>query len=373
MAEHPLLKDQFNPNSIAQLADIFVDIEPQFQRQQFIAAALAGLEKLELKDRVQQVIHALAQVLPDDFAAAAPMLIQAGQRLVIADNSAGWNHYLAWPLIDYVSRYGQQHNAVALPALAKLTPLFTAEFAIRPWVKNQFEAVYPQLQSWTQHEDPHLRRLASEAVRPRLPWAEHLAALKSDPRPIIPLLEQLKDDDSDYVRKSVANNLNDISKDHPELLLDLCERWLTDSPSAPCKWIVRRGLRTLVKQGNRQALALLGYQQDLQFSEKIFEVDKTVLRAGDTITLQLSLSSAMTQKQPLKIDYALIYPLQQGKTGRKIFSWTERQLSPEQVISLTKRHLFTALSTRRLRSGKHHLKLLINGQCYARQTIELIV
>jgi 3-methyladenine DNA glycosylase AlkC len=373
MAEHPLLKDQFNPNSIKQLADIFVEIEPQFHRQQFIAAALAGLEKLELKDRVQQVIHALAQVLPDDFASAAPLLIQAGQRLVTADNSAGWNHYLAWPLIDYVSRYGQQHNAVALPALEKLTPLFTAEFAIRPWVQHQFEIVYPQLQRWTQHKDPHLRRLASEAVRPRLPWAEHLAALKSDPRPIIPLLEQLKDDDSDYVRKSVANNLNDISKDHPELVIDLCEQWLKNNPSAPCEWIVRRGLRTLLKQGNSQALALLGYQHDLQFSQLVFELDKKIVKAGEAITLQLSLVAAMTEKQPLKIDYGLIYPLQQGKTGSKIFSWSERQLSPEQGISLTKRHVFTALSTRRLRAGRHHLELLINGQCYARQTIELIV
>jgi 3-methyladenine DNA glycosylase AlkC len=373
MAEHPLLKHHFNPSSIAQLADIFVEIDPKFQRQAFITAALSGLEKLELKQRVKQIIDALAQVLPDDFAVAAPMLIKAGQRLATANNSSGWNHYLAWPLIDYVSRYGQQHNQLALSALEKLTPLFTAEFAIRPWVQNQFETVYPQLQDWTQHKDPHLRRLASEAVRPRLPWAEHLAALKSNPLPIIPLLEQLKDDDSDYVRKSVANNLNDISKDHPELVLDLCEQWLKKTASAPCRWVVRRGLRTLVKQGNTQALALLGYQQNLQFSQMVFELDKTVVKAGEAINLQLSLVTAMTEKQPLKIDYALIYPLQQGKTGSKIFSWSERQLSPEQGISLTKHHLFTALSTRRLRAGRHHLELLLNGQCYARQTIELIV
>ncbi len=218
--------------------------------------ATSGLSSLELKARVSHVADALAATLPADFGDAASVI----RRTV---GSPGFDGWIVFPVNDWVARAGIDDPDTALPLLGELTALWSAEFAIRPFIEGHPQRTFEQFDLWIESPDQHRRRLVSEGSRPRLPWGRQLRAFIADPTPTIALLDRLVDDPSAYVRKSVANHLNDISKDHPGLALETAERWIREEPDSDRRrWIVSHGLRSLVKAGDPAALKLLGYDPD---------------------------------------------------------------------------------------------------------------
>jgi len=367
MATSPQLKDHLGPVAIGQLADILYAVYPAFDRQGFEIQALHQLHTRELKDRVRHIILVLASHLPDDFAKAAPILDSVA-KVWPQETERNWSHYAAWPLIDYVGEYGLDQPELGLAVLQKLTPLFTAEFAIRPFLEQHFELTRQQLLRWTRHGDEHVRRLASEGIRPRLPWARQLTTLRDDPSPIWPILERLKNDPSLYVRRSVANNLNDISKDHPEPLMEVCRRWLNDADPQTA-WVVKHGLRTLVKQGKQDVYPLLGFSPTVEMEWATLSLSATHIHLGDTLELTLTLLSKEASK--LVLDYRIGFVGKEGRRRYKVFKWKTIATQKDTPLTLTKSQLFQPLSTRQLYPGLHLIECMLNGQVVARAEFEL--
>ncbi len=362
-----LLKDRLAADAIQRIADVLAAIQPNFARDDFIQQAHTGLEQLELKQRVHHLIAILSLHLSDDFPQAAHVLQQVPTHWP-THNQQGDYGFSAWPLIDYVAVHGLKHPDIALQTLKILTPLFTAEFAIRPFLHQHFDVTYGYLQAWAKDENPHVRRLASEGCRPRLPWGQRVPSLMTRPDVIIAVLEQLKDDDSDYVRRSVANNLNDISKDYPETVVRLAQQWLAQ-PTAHRQAIIKHATRGLVKSGHADALAMLGYSQTFNLQNISFTLNKTEISMDETV--QLSLSFLLHEPQNLVIDYALHLPRANGKKSVKVFKWKTGLLMVGQH-ELTQNYSFKVITTRRYYVGEHDFEVLVNGQSLGVRTIELI-
>lgn len=368
MAEQALLKEQLNITAIAELSERIIEVYPEFDGQAFAEKASTGLTQLELKARVSHIIDALAAFLPQDFCQTARIIEQLADNWNQQNAERNWTSYAAWPVIDYVSVYGLAYPQRAFSILEKLTPLFTAEFAIRAFVEQHFDLSYQQMLRWAEHEHEHVRRLASEGLRPRLPWAAHISTLRADPSPLWPLLNKLKADPSGYVRRSVANNLNDISKDHPEQVLAVCNNWQQDH-NKDTDWVIRHGLRTLVKSGVKAVYPLLGFTVHPQLSDINLTLAVTKLAVGQSLEFKLDLVSE--QFQHVVIDYRIGFARATGQQGYKVFKWKNTKLEPHQPIQLKKTHSFKPISTRRYYPGTHTIEVLLNGSIVARATFEL--
>jgi len=357
MAEPALLKHQLAEPEVAKLAQLLVMADSSIDADLFQKQASTGLEQLELKQRVQHIITILHQHLPSDFERAAKVLFKVSE-LWQQNTAAIWGSFTAWPLVDYVAEAGLQQPKLALTLLKTLTPLFSAEFAIRVFIETHFELTYKTILEWAEDENEHVRRLASEGMRPRLPWGKRLTGFCVDPTPIFAVLDKLKDDGSLYVRKSVANNLNDISKDNPALVIEHCQHWWSDATERR-KWIIRHGLRSLVKAGKPEVFPLLGYTEYPKIAIKQFKLNTQHIKLGENISLSLELLSQ--QQQKIVIDYQILFRKANGQLSAKVFKWKNLDCGEGEVLSLNKLHSFKEISTRRYYSGMHKLALLVNG------------
>jgi len=364
----PLLKESLNAQAVQQLADCLKEVEPSFNHQAFSKAANHSLSDLELKARVYHLIDALHRHLPQDFEQTAQILCQVKQHQLEAKDPT-IRAFTAWPLIDYVAAHGLQHPEVALNTLAQLTSLFSAEFAIRPFIQQHYQLTFEHLHDWCDSPDFHLRRLVSEGTRPRLPWGQQLPQFIENPQPILPLLETLKADPEDYVRRSVANNLNDISKDHPQTVLNTCQRW----QAQPCKetqWIIRHATRTLVKKDVPEVFSLLGYTAKPQLEIEL-TLSSNKLKVGDNLEFHIQLKSTAQQPQKLLVDYAIHFMKANGQQSAKIFKLKTLELASGETVVLEKKHRFVPLSTRRYYTGEHKVEVKINGLSFAEAAFNL--
>lgn len=355
------MKQHLSQPAIQQISTILAAIHPQFPSAAFEQSALHSLDTLELKQRVHHIIYTLHEYLPKDFPEAAKILQQIPDYWQSHKTYDYQRGFAAWPLIDYVAEYGLEHPEIALDTLEKLTPLFSAEFAIRAFINQHFELTYQRLLQWCQHKNEHVRRLASEGIRPRLPWGSQLTQFIQNPQAILPLLDALKDDPSLYVRRSVANCLNDISKDHPELVIELGHQWLTNSTKEQ-QWIIKHATRTLVKAGHPDVFILLGYTAEPQITLEQFQLEKSYVVLGNSLSFQLTLHSKSEQEQKLVVDYGIEYLKANGQHNTKVFKLKNLIIPPKTSITLKKSHGFQHFSTRKHYLGKHYIYLLINGK-----------
>ena len=246
-----LLKDLFDEASVEVIAAAITGVERTFDRNGFLAAVFdSEWSNRELKARMRHIAVTLHSLLPDAYRDALDVLLRASP-------DTGAAGFAAMAFSDFVEVYGLDDPDASLPALGTFTLVVSAEFAVRPFIIRYPEASFLQMRRWTEDSDPQVRRLASEGCRPRLPWAMALKPLQDDPAPILPILTALRHDPSADVRRSVANNLNDIAKDHPALVVDTLAGWQDDSHEVAD--ITRHALRTLLKRGDPKALGLLGY------------------------------------------------------------------------------------------------------------------
>ncbi len=360
MATQPLMKDGLGHSAIDRIAAAFKRSDSSFPVAKFRQLAHSGLEALELKARVHHLIAALHTVLPVEFEQSAALLFAIKEHWDYGDGNDSLRGFAAWPVIDYVAVYGLYHPEIALPLLKHLTPLFSAEFALRPFLIHHFEISYQQLQQWLDDEDAHVRRLVSEGTRPRLPWGQQLPRFIANPTPVLALLETLKDDPSDYVRRSVANNLNDIAKNHPDLVIQTCQRWQQNA-SQERLWIIRHATRSLIKQGHPGSFSLLGHTATPQLAPPQLRLMTTQLKIGETLNFSVTLHSRAAHPQSIVLDYAIHYVKANGQAKPKVFKLKNLTLAPGETVTLSHKRSFKAISTRRYYPGQHILELLING------------
>lgn len=362
--KNPLMKDGLGVHAIKRIAKSVALVVPGFNAKAFQKDAECGLDELELKARVHHLIAVLHRHYDLPFKKLSKHLQdlpEVWDRGSAADNKAG---FAAWPLIDYVAVHGLQHPAEALQTLEKLTPLFSAEFAIRPFIQQHTDFTYAKLLEWCEHPSEHVRRLASEGSRPRLPWGMRLPQFINNPEPLIGILEKLKADESVYVRRSVANNLNDISKDNPEWMINLCGSWLADSHEYT-DWIVKHALRSLVKAGDVRVFPLLGYAAKPNVVMSEIQLDKKKITVGDSIGFSCAITGGK-KAQNLVVDYVVYFMKAKGKLAPKVFKLKNIALAANETIAITKNHSFKLITTRRYYAGIHQLAIQINGKEVAR-------
>jgi 3-methyladenine DNA glycosylase AlkC len=371
-------KNLLNPTLVRTAGDALARSTPAFDRRAFERRALRGLDALEMKARAMQIADALEATLPADFDAACAAIEDALAPPIAVDGAsaerdaagglAGW---IVWPLGEFVARRGLDEPERALQALHALTQRLTAEFAIRPLIVRHPRLVFDTLQRWTTDPSAHVRRLCSEGSRPRLPWGLRLHALVADPAPTLPILAALQDDASETVRRSVANHLNDIAKDHPALVVDWVHRHLGDA-SAERRALLAHASRTLVKQGHAPMLALWGAAQAFE-GRCTLKVAPRSIAVGDSVTLNLSLRSTAAKAQSLLIDYAVHHVKANGTTSAKVFKGWKLTLAAGESRALTKQHSFKPVTTRRYHAGRHAIEVSINGRVEATATVMLSV
>jgi 3-methyladenine DNA glycosylase AlkC len=263
IAKGSTLRDLLDRDAIACLAHNLRTVAPDFDGDGFRAAAHAGLAPLGILQRGAHLAAALRRFLPARYDDAVAVLLRSLTPPMSQTDELGLTGFFYLPHVTFVATYGldAEHNGgrdpfeTSLQAQYELTRRFTAEFSIRPYLIRWPERTLARLMEWTRDADPHVRRLCSEGTRPRLPWATRIPAFVRDPRPALPILEALKDDPDLYVRRSVANHVGDIAKDHPALAFELCTRWL-EGASAERKWVIRHAVRHPAKKGVKAALRL---------------------------------------------------------------------------------------------------------------------
>ncbi|UUX94656.1 DNA alkylation repair protein [Aquabacterium sp. J223] len=370
-------KNLINPGLVRAMATHLARVSRAFDRPRFEAGALAGLEALELKARALHVCDALEAALPNDFATAAGALTAAlgpageGDDLsTLRTGDAGLGGWAVWPMSEYVARHGHADVPLALQTLHAMTQRFSAEWAIRPFIQRHPDTTFATLQRWTTDPSAHVRRLVSEGSRPRLPWGLQLKALIVDPSPTLPLLRALQDDESAYVRRSVANHLNDIAKDHPALVVQWLHDHLPGAP-APRQALLRHACRTLVKQGHPQVLQAWGLGTPLRGEARLtLSADRVVV--GGSLRLEVRLQSTRRRgDQALVIDYAVHHVKARGGTSAKVFKGWRCTLAPGQSVTLSRPHSFKPITTRRYHAGRHRIELLVNGRVEAEAAFEL--
>ncbi|MGB0991660.1 MAG: DNA alkylation repair protein [Akkermansiaceae bacterium] len=366
-----LMKDGLGEAAVERIISGLQAAGAEFSTAGFRKDALSSLHRLELKDRVSHLILVMHRHLPESFPQAAAILGRIRDHWDEGAEGDAHRSFAAWPVIDYVAEHGLNHPAISLPLLRYLTPMFTAEWAIRPFIENHPEETYQQMLLWCMDGDEHVRRLASEGIRPRLPWGKQLTEYIRDPSPIISLLENLKDDPSDYVRRSVANNLNDISKDHPDLVIETCARWKQEKVKAR-EWIIRHATRTLVKAGHPDVFSLLGFTQKPEVRVAAPEVSPQTIRLGQNLTIKVGIKSAAKQEQRLVIDYALHLMKANGRTMPKVFKWKNLTLKPDEEVVLEKKHPFKVITTRRYYAGDQKVSIMVNGREVSEASFELL-
>ncbi len=364
------MKNGLGASAVGRVSIALATAWPPFQSAKFINDATEGLESLELKDRVRHIMAAMDTYLPQDFPTALHVVLEAGQNIPPGQPGDIHPFFAPWPLIDWIGERGVGHRDLTLSALRQLTQIFSAEFAIRPLIIADQDKTLATLQTWLTDPNEHVRRLVSEGTRPRLPWGQNLKALQADPAPVLALLEELKDDPALYVRKSVANNLNEICKDHPAAMLDVVERWV-ENASPDRLWIVRHACRTLIKKGDPRALKLLGFTTTPKV-ECTLTVNPQELAIGGVVTITVQLKSRAAKTQNLMVDYVVHHMRSKGKTTPKVFKWKSLELAPGESVEFVKRHSSVPRSVRRYYPGTHAVELLVGGKSQARKEFKLI-
>lgn len=347
----PQLKEWFDVARHRSIAHELSKLSPRFQADVFLDKTLVGLNERSLMQRVHQCAVAVEAALPGSYR----QKVQVLRRLAPVLGHA----FVAIFLCDFVASYGLEDFDFSMEALAYFTVFGSAEFAVRPFIVADQPRALQTMLKWAQHADENVRRLASEGSRPRLPWGLRLVALVRDPSPTLPILDLLKTDPSEYVRRSVANHLNDVTKDHPERVLKVLQKW--DLSEANLERIARHACRTLIKRGHSGALHLFGVAEVAE-AKACIEVTPQKLKLGERLTITATLNSTVQRQQKLAVDYVIHYAKAGGVTSEKVFKWTVLDLAPSGAAQLVKTQVIRDFTTRKHYPGVHKVELQVNGR-----------
>lgn len=350
----------FTPTSLFDMADALERFYPKFDKKQFLSLVRGdGFDGKELKAKMRHVTECLKQTLPKSYKRSIHILKKAAPYIT---------GFKAMCLPDYVEMYGLDDWETSLDAMALFTKYSSSEFAIRPFIIQDSKRAMAFLEKLAGDENENVRRFASEGCRPRLPWAMALPAFKKNPLPILPILEKLRGDGSEFVRRSVANNLNDISKDHPKLLLNICGKWHGKSKNTDR--VVKHACRTLLKAGNRRAMLLFGFGDPKSIHVEKLKLDKKNLSIGDKVQFTFLLKTNTKKTSKVRLEYAVYFAKARGNVTKKVFQITENTFSPGEH-RFARKHAFADMSTRKHHPGEHHIAVIVNGVEKAKETLVL--
>ncbi|HEY0636829.1 MAG TPA: DNA alkylation repair protein [Pseudonocardiaceae bacterium] len=371
MAEEYGLKRHFNGDAARLLGGMVRQEYPGFDVEGYAAEVDRRIPGKELKDRVLVLTEGLRDRLPADYPQALRILVAIlGDELAEGEGMFNVSWFLM-PVARFVEEYGLDHPELSIDALIEITRRHTAEYAIRPFIERHHDLTMKRLAECALDPSHNVRRMASEGTRPRLPWARTLTIFVADPRPVLDILEPLRSDPSEYVRKSVANNLNDISKDHPGVALETARRWTAESPTPETAWIVRHALRTLVKKGHPEALAVLGATGGEHIRVPRLSVGPRTVVLGETVVIRLDVENSDSRPHRVAIDYVVHHVRRNGRSIPKVFKLTTLALAPGERRSLVKSHPIREVTTRRYYPGDHVIDIQVNGLVLASDRFEL--
>ena len=365
------LKNRFGADVPRSIADMITAVYPGFKSAAFARDVLAGYDALELMPRGKKIAQALRRHLPADYEHALAILLDSLDQPLGRDPSQTLGSFLYLPHTMFVAEFGLAHFAASMRAQHALTQRFTAEFSIRPFLEQHPDATLRQLKAWASDPSPHVRRLVSEGTRPRLPWAPRLRQFQADPTPVLALLEMLKDDPELYVRRSVANNLNDIGKDHPDVLTATSQAWLKNA-TAQRAWIVAHALRSAIKKGDGGALKLLGFGKAAQVAVGAMRITPTTAVIGGTVSIAFELTNPHTRSQNLLVDLTVHYVKANGHAKPKVFKLKTLELAPGQTVRFAKKLSLAQMTTRTHYPGQHKVEVMLNGHVQVLGAFELV-
>lgn len=365
-----LLRNAFTVETITYIGRQIASAWPQFPEDSFIEQAHADFESLSFGDRSKKITSALESFLPGDFPQAADILIRSLGPEPKTEKLVGFEGFYIMPLTGFVAKKGLDHPGISLGALYEMTKRFSAELDIRPFIAKYPRRTLDFLGSLIEDQSPFARRLASEGTRPRLPLCTRISEFQIDPTPVIKILDRLYTDENLMVRRSVANSLNDISKDNPDVAVDTLARWKGENPSRNLDWIVRHGMRTLVRKSHPGAFSLLGYYGE-EFIIEDFALDRERLTLGDSLKFSWRIVSESTESQNLALNYIIYFKKANGDALPKVFRLPSKILAANKVLSLKKIHKFLPFKNQSFYPGYHYVELQINGKKSERRQLYL--
>jgi 3-methyladenine DNA glycosylase AlkC len=376
------LKNHFDQRCLEKISKEIQKAAPSFQASRFIKEAAPLIKRLEMKQRVELIAQTLKEYLPSSYLKTAKILKKTLSKVSVEADGApsntrgqnGLQGFDVWPLTFYIALYGQDHPETSLRLLIEMTQRFTAEFSIRYYLKNHYSYVMGEFRILAKHPAARVRRLVSEGTRPRLPWGIKVEKINQNIKDNLKLLQKLVNDESAYVRTSVANHLNDISRIDSSLTLDFCRDQLKKHNNNPqLQRLSEKALRTLVKQGHPGALEVLGYDPNVDVAIKKFKILKTSIAEGDDLIFQFLIINQSKKRIPLIIDARVAYRnAKEGLTSR-VFKLSKLVLAPGEQSSLQKKISFKRVTTRKHYSGKHWIEIQVNGAAKSRKSFHLSV
>lgn len=349
-----LVKDAYNYDALKEVAIDIKQVYQPFDVEGFLNATFdEAYAQLEYKDRVICISKMLGKYLPSNYKEAISIIDQ------VVMNYGDWLTGFVGFFPMFVEIYGQDSENwdISMEALARYTQYSSSEFAVRCFIIKDEKRMMKQMLEWARSDNEYTRRLACEGCRPALPWGQALVSFKQNPEPILPILYQLKNDSSIHVRKSVANNLNDISKSHPDLVIKIAKEWYGENKE--CDWIVKHACRTLLKSGNKEVLQIFGYGDVEDVVVKDLALAKKAIYIGEENAFTFVISAKSDTK--VRLEYGVDYKKANGKHNRKIFKISEINLQENQTKKYEKKHSFADVSVRKHYAGKHLITLLVNG------------
>ena len=351
------LKDMFSKKFYERLAHELNIADKNIHPDKFVKDVTKGIDALSLNQRMRNTSVVLKKHLPDDYKKSIDTLFK-----VVPEFQKS---YTALLFPDFVGQYGHHDFKTSMEALKHFTQFGSSEFAIREFLKRDFDKTLSVMKKWAEDKNHHVRRLASEGSRPRLPWSFNLDEIAKNPNHTLPILEMLKSDNELYVKKSVANHLNDFSRINPDWMLKVVNSW--DRKNEDTAWIVKHASRSLIKKGDQRSLAVFDYEKSPKVKILNFKILNSKLKLGESLSYSFDIVSEKSKSQKLVIDYAIHYQKKSGELAPKVFKLKDLNLKSKQKVSISKSHRFMDFTTRKHYPGKHAFEIMLNGKPYGKK------
>ncbi|WP_142784130.1 DNA alkylation repair protein [Changchengzhania lutea] len=366
MAE--LFKNIYNEDFFDKFIKSVQEVISDFNRESFLNSIYDNeWNDRELKQRMRHITHTLKSHLSNDFNENAETILNL---IPVLENN-GFKpdnlEFIFFP--DFIEVYGLDNYNTSANAFETITQFVSCEFAVRPFIINNQKAMLKQMFDWSNHKHPMVRRLATEGCRPRLPWAMAIPSLKENPEPIIPILENLKNDVSESVRRSVANNLNDISKDNPTRVINLVKSWKGKTKETDS--LTKHACRTLLKQGNLEVMKLFGFGAIDKIKITEFKIITPIVKIGGNLEFAFNIVNTSNKKSKIRLEYGLYYQKANGSLSKKVFKISEKDYSLQSITKINRKQSFKIITTRKFHTGKHQVSIIINGTEFEKRDFEL--
>jgi len=374
-------KNMFNKQFFDGFTKDLKRVVKNFDDRKFVSQVMDDeWENRELMQRCRHIATTLKKFLPPDYKDAIAKILELLKYLKTTPlwtsmqntKDTQWSLILdyGWILDNFVEQYGLDDYETSIKAIEEITQFASCEFAVRPFIVKYPKEMMKQMLVWSKHEHWAVRRLSSEGCRPRLPWAMALPELKKNPAPILPILENLKNDPHFFVRKSVANNLNDIAKDNPQVVIGLIKKW--QGKSKNLDWIIKHGSRTLLKQGNSEVMGLFGFDAVKNITVKDFKVLTPKVKVGKSLEFSFNLVNKNKEKTKIRLEYGLYYQKANGTLSKKVHKISEKDYAENSVTQITRKQSFKLVTTRVFHLGLHQVSVIVNGKEFEKYNFELI-